>query len=422
MAKLLDPNLYQDAGIGKTRYLDENDLPLEAEGGMPRAPVPMQRMPAESSFPSLASLSPQAAPQPEVNMQEMDLEAALSKARDVEGQNNLMKAANALLTGAAGYSGAKPDLSAANAAIDASTNLARSKAGDIVSKEDFSQKLTKGAMEKNKLKTEQADQDPNSDASKAFRKTVAGVAPWIVSTLGDSFEKLTAADKDKIYDPIKLKETIDARKEAARLAREGKKDELSKIELEEEKAKIKENNLVRKENRVVVKDLEKGQSAAEAALRDLKNVKKQFEDYSKANKGGTGPLSTLGGLTKYASQDTEKLDSAFKKVALGEMVKMFAGMSKAVDSNAERRAFESTQPSVALDDETNKQILESQIKAAESLVAKTKAARSQYNREGDYIEPEQSPEDRQEAPQEPQTKVRNGVTYQKVPGGWKAVK
>jgi hypothetical protein len=89
---------------------------------------------------------------------------------------------------------------------------------------------------------------------------------------------------------------------------------------------------------------------------DEENVNRAYDsfvNYSKNSLGGTGGWSTLGGATKYISQPTQQLDAQFKELGLSKMVSMFAGMSKAVDSDAERRAFESTIPSITQDDAIN---------------------------------------------------------------------
>ena len=79
--------------------------------------------------------------------------------------------------------------------------------------------------------------------------------------------------------------------------------------------------------------------------------------YTQGSLTGTGPVATLGGLTKYMSTDTENLEAKFKAIDLKNMVSTFSGMSKAVDSEAERQAWKATQASVSNDDSTNMQIL-----------------------------------------------------------------
>lgn len=94
-----------------------------------------------------------------------------------------------------------------------------------------------------------------------------------------------------------------------------------------------------------------------------------FTDYTRGSTSGTGPLATLGGMTKYFSSDTEKLDNKFKKISIDSMVNMFQGMSKAIDSNTERAAFNATQPSITNDDPINAEIL----LGGKAILLKTKA-------------------------------------------------
>lgn len=94
-----------------------------------------------------------------------------------------------------------------------------------------------------------------------------------------------------------------------------------------------------------------------------------LSDYSKNSMFGTGPIATAYGLTRYASQDLENLNAKLKSVNLKNMTTTFSGMSKAVDSNVERRAWNGTQADIANDDSTNMNILLGQ----KSILLKDKA-------------------------------------------------
>lgn len=103
----------------------------------------------------------------------------------------------------------------------------------------------------------------------------------------------------------------------------------------------------------------------------------QFRDYTQGQILGTGPIATLGGMTKYLSSKTEALEATFKTINLKNMVATFEGFSRAIDTGPERRAWEATQPGVALDDPTNAMILVGAL----SLTAKAQAegeARRRY--------------------------------------------
>jgi len=112
-------------------------------------------------------------------------------------------------------------------------------------------------------------------------------------------------------------------------------------------------------------------------LEKVRNAISSQREYSSSTLGGTGPIATGFGAKKYFSQDTESLDAQFKDINLNKMVSMFGGMSKAVDSDAERKAFESTTASIKNDDKTNLKILY----GTESALLKEKAiaeAKSDY--------------------------------------------
>lgn len=156
--------------------------------------------------------------------------------------------------------------------------------------------------------------------------------------------------------------------------------------------KEREDAQIRKENRKLREGLSGAETSLKGQLSALKEAKKQFEKYSKNSTGGTGFLSTYGGAKKVFSKDLESLDSTFKRLQLDEMVKIFAGLSKAIDSDAERKAFESTQPSITLDDATNMMILERKIQAAEGLLKKTEAAKNRYDTRGNFTDEEPTQE------------------------------
>jgi hypothetical protein len=68
-----------------------------------------------------------------------------------------------------------------------------------------------------------AENDPDSEQSKAFRAALAQV-PGVKAAYGDEFEDLTAADKQNVFDVIKTKEQIDGRRADKQAARDSKTD------------------------------------------------------------------------------------------------------------------------------------------------------------------------------------------------------
>lgn len=57
--------------------------------------------------------------------------------------------------------------------------------------------------------------DPMSGRSVAFRKSIEANFPEIAKAYGENWADVSAADQDRIFEPLKLKETIDARKAMA---------------------------------------------------------------------------------------------------------------------------------------------------------------------------------------------------------------
>lgn len=133
----------------------------------------------------------------------------------------------------------------------------------------------------------------------------------------------------------------------------------------------KEDAALAKEKRAEFKKLDDDFASVDKLIKDIESAQSALSGYSRKSKlGGTGALATVAGAKKFFDQETEALDSKFNNISLDSMVKMFAGMSKAVDTNAERRIFESTQSSITLDDATNKEILARKLEAAKAMKEK----------------------------------------------------
>ena len=81
-------------------------------------------------------------------------------------------------------------------------------------------KLNSDASE---AKVTAAENDPDSEQSKAFRAAL-GQVPGVKAAYGDAFDDLTAADKQNVFDVIKTKEQIDARRADKQAAAAGKND------------------------------------------------------------------------------------------------------------------------------------------------------------------------------------------------------
>lgn len=104
----------------------------------------------------------------------------------------------------------------------------------------------------------------------------------------------------------------------------------------------------------------------------------ELDSYMKKH-GPTGPTSTAMGFNTLWNEDAERLDRQFNDLALDKMRTMFAGMSKAIDSDAERRFFMGTVGGLKNRPSTNAKLL---------LGAKSMALKSQAEAEAQrrYIE------------------------------------
>lgn len=151
----------------------------------------------------------------------------------------------------------------------------------------------------------------------------------------------------------------------------------------------------RKESRNLDDDLKK----ADDLMLLVTKAKDRFDEYSKDSIGGTGPLVTLGGTTSIANSKTQALKSTFSALSLDTLSKMFQGMSKLADTNAERARFESAQPSLTNDDAVNEQILNDMMDNAKRMRDKVLEARRNLN---ESIGPAQSSSQR---PQESQAVI-----------------
>lgn len=152
---------------------------------------------------------------------------------------------------------------------------------------------------------------------------------------------------------------------------------------EEERQKLAARDFQKSQQGVV--NVNKNINIVDDAMDSLKQ-------YSNNTLFGTGPMSTMYGLKKYVDQDTENLNAKLKAVNLRNMTTMFSGMSKAVDSDAERRAWQGTQADVANDDLTNANILLGQ----KSILLKDKEeakAQNQFVRQYGSLDGYQSPID-----------------------------
>lgn len=167
--------------------------------------------------------------------------------------------------------------------------------------------------------------DPNSQESVNMRKALSKLAPDLVSLYGKDWDKISANDKDSIFDIIKTREQIEGRKEASRLANDQRQDARDeRRERDREKLDLKKSELT---DKYVQKFQDKTQDTRNilGAVNDFESVLgKNLSDLNidtRADKIKTGdkaidlPGANIPGLGRMSFYDTDarKLrDSASK--------------------------------------------------------------------------------------------------------------
>lgn len=144
----------------------------------------------------------------------------------------------------------------------------------------------------------------------------------------------------------------------------------------------KEQVQIRKEQREELGKIEEAEMTAMDRLAALEDIERQYEQYQKNSIIGTGPVSNLLDVKKTLDPETNMLDAAFKGLNLDTMVKMFQGLARSIDSDAERRAFEAAQPSIYNHPEANRDIFRRKKEALVSLIKKSLAARERLQERG----------------------------------------
>jgi uncharacterized protein YjgD (DUF1641 family) len=86
-------------------------------------------------------------------------------------------------------------------------------------------------------KIKQDQFDPNSQSSINFRNSLKTNFPKIAATYGDKFDSISAGDQDLIFKPLQLQEQINARKQQAAIAAQGRQDALNAKNTEKKEKK-----------------------------------------------------------------------------------------------------------------------------------------------------------------------------------------
>jgi hypothetical protein len=204
-------------------------------------------------------------------------------------------------------------------------------------------------------------------------------------TLIDQYKQLALNEraKNKLYsEDARAKRSEDLRRELNKAQIEGslkeagikasgklidKESQPSFKEKEEIKAKVKEGVQVAKENR----DLKKQLEPALANVNDqIKNVKDALNLINNSKFAGTGPLDQyfVG-----ATPEGQLLKKALGNISLDTLVQKFQGMSRAIDTETDRKFFQETQPSMGNFETTNKKMLGDILKRLEDVKAKSES-------------------------------------------------
>lgn len=154
---------------------------------------------------------------------------------------------------------------------------------------------------------------------------------------------------------------------------------------EKESFKLEEKDRIaqKKENREVRKNLEETLPELDKQEKNIKEAISAIKELKKNPIADTGPLDQyVAGLTS----EGQKARKALNKLSLDKMVKMFAGMSKAVDSDNERKAFEQAQPSMGQYPDVNLEELKKMLSAVQSLRSKSKDRLKSISKTGEVKE------------------------------------
>lgn len=136
-------------------------------------------------------------------------------------------------------------------------------------------------------------------------------------------------------------------------------------EKENIKANVKEKFQTNKENREIKESIEK---ALPTVNDQIKNVKEALNLIEKSSVIGTGPLD------QYVAGTTPKgqlLKKALGNIQLDTLVTKFQGMSRAIDTETDRKFFQETQPSMSNFESTNKAMLADILQRLEGIKKKS---------------------------------------------------
>ena len=195
--------------------------------------------------------------------------------------------------------------------------------------------------------------NPDSEQSIAFKKMIEAKFPDVARSYGKMWNQVSAADKDNIFEPLKLKENIEARKDSMRIAAMGRQDAMDYKRAEKAKVTDKQSGELMSHDKAIM------------AIDDVLAQKKNWD---------TGKLSM--GMNKVASwvglDDSKK--SAFKADVGEQLAQYIKAISGATVSPTERASLLENVPSVYDNDET----FEAKAKALRNRLQRNKDIELDY--------------------------------------------
>lgn len=164
-----------------------------------------------------------------------------------------------------------------------------------------------------------------------------------------------------------------------------KNDFNEKLKLAGIQATAAEDVKIRAENRKERKRLDQDYQTWDALEKQIDDAMAAAKNYNSGYGPGTGVVAKMKTAAGSLSPETQALNTALNKLSLDQMVKQFSGMSKAIDTPAERAAFESTVPSVGMDNELLMQELMNRKNAAKKAKERIRSGAAQFDKYGEFV-------------------------------------
>jgi hypothetical protein len=231
--------------------------------------------------------------------------------------------------------------------------IARTQGGQIDDNADFYNRYRQYMADKpqreleNKIKQRNFDRmtkmdDPNSQESINFKKALEKMSPDLKGVYGSDWDKISANDKDTIFDIIRTRENIEGRKDAMRLARMNRDESL-----EEKKRQFDERMMDKKEQQQKLSEKQvKDLTAFDEGISLLDNISATKDKFD------TGPVSSRQNALAqmFGMDDAQK--SAFKADVQSNVANYIKSISGAAVSENERKYLLQNMPNMTDNDAT----------------------------------------------------------------------